>query len=319
MSALPKAVQDQVEQVEALQKQLYPEDVAPAQAAEPPVAEEPVSNVVELPKQQAPVQEAQPESKEQSADYWRSRFDTLRGKFDAEVPALHQQLKEQQRQLSQLMDQMAEKQKAPEPEEKSLVSDKDVEDYGNDLIDMVRRVATEVVGRAVSAEIAKIRKEVGTVQQQVGEVSEHVVQSAADRFWGQVKSLVADWEVIDKDPRWIEWLDTAPEFSEETYRQLAGVAIQKGNAQKIAALVGKWKQELGLDKPPVQAKPELQRQVSPSSVRAAAPVQPAGKIWSRAEYERAFDHRWTSATDPSTVAQVQAEADRAVAEGRVRW
>lgn len=321
MSALPKVIQDQVDQAEALQQQLYPVDSAPAEAEQPvaePVAEQP-SNVVELPKPQT-APEVIP--REETVDYWKSRFETLRGKFDAEVPTLHHQLKEQSQQLQQLMEKFSEKQE-PAPKEASLVTDKDVEDYGDDMISMVRRAAAQEVKQAVAIAIAELRKEFGAVQAQVGHVADRVVQSEADKFWGGVMTLVPEWKQIDNDPRWIEWLDTAPEFSEETYREIAGKAIQKHNAQKIAALVNTWKTALGLTQAPVQqaaaVQAELARQVAPSTSRASTPSQPGERIWSEADYKQAYDIRNVQRFGQKQADEMRAEADRAVAEGRVRW
>jgi len=319
MSALPKAIQDQVDQAEALQQQLYPED-APTEPVEPPAepveAEEPPSNVVELTKPQTPPEA--PPAREDTVDYWKSRFETLRGKFDAEVPALHHQLKEQAAQLKQLAENQ---QKKPDAADEPLVTDKDRDEFGSDYVDFVEKLSTRVAQSAVAQAVAELRKEFGVVQDRVGQVAERVVMSESEKFWSGVLTLVPEWKQIDADQRWFDWLDTSPDFSEETYREIAGKAIAKGNAQKIAALVKKWKEELGLSTPAPAAepKPDLSSQVAPSTSRASAPPPPGQKIWSKAEYESAYDPRNVSRYGVQKAGELIAAADQAVADGRVRW
>lgn len=336
--ALPQAVQNQVEQAEALQQHLYAvEEQATAQADQTaPIenAEEIPSNVVELPKQAEPVQEVTPTQpvpdQKDDVAYWKQKFDSLRGKFDAEVPTLYQQLKEQNAQLQKLAQQLQERESAPtakEQDEQALVTSKDVDDYGADLVDMVRRAAQEVSQKAVTHAISELRKEFGAVKEQMGTVTERVYQSESDKFWAGVMNLVPDWKQIDADPRWIEFLDTTPEFAEDTYRELAGKAIQRGDATKIAKLVETWRVTQGIvpaqqqqqAQRNQQQQAELARQVAPTTSKAGTNVPTGEKIWSREEYEVAMDVRNVRRLGQAEADRLEAEANRAVAEGRVRW
>ena len=326
--AIPAAVQKQVDQAEALQAQLYTvEEQASAEAEqtapEEVVAETP-SNVVELPRQAEPAQVETPKPVEASdaEKYWKQKFDSLQGKFNAEVPQLYQKLKEQETALAKLTEQVQTRAETPTPDDNTRDS-KDVEDYGADLVDMVNRKAESIARKAVAAEIAKLRGEFGAVQEQVGQVSNQVYQSESDKFWTGVMNLVPDWKQIDADPNWIAWLDTTPEFAEDTYRELASKAIAKGDAQKIANLVTKWRgpQEAAPQAPvqPSQAQAELRRQVAPSTAKSSNPPPQGGKVWSMAEYEAAMDVRNVRRLGQKEADRLEAEANLAVAEGRVRW
>ena len=324
MSALPKAIQDQVEQAEALQAQLYPVDSVP-DTSEPltdvPEAEATPSNVVELTKPQTPPEPAPPPAREESVDYWKSRFETMRGKFDAEVPALHQQLKEQSSQLQKLMDKLND-QPTPERKEEALVSDEDRSEYGEDYVNFIERVSSNAALRAATQMAETLRKEFSAVREQIGQVADHVVKTDVDKFWDSVMSLVPNWKQIDSDPRWFDWLETSPDFTEETYRDLAGKAIAKRNAEKIAKLVKVWEAEMGLSTAPTPiepAKSELAGQVAPSSSKSSAPASPGPRMWTKAEYEAAYDPRNVARYGVQKANEMLADADRAVAEGRVNW
>lgn len=323
--ALPAAVQKQVEEAEALQQQLYSESQEPA-SAEQPVSEEaeaPVaepSNVVELPRNAEPQPVETPKASEPKDDtaYWKKRFDTVQGVLNAEVPKLNAQLKEQNHQIQQLLAQLDAKKSVSEPEQ-SAVTSKDVEEYGADLIDMVKRVSHDAVSTAVATAVAEFHREFGSVRAEVGQMQERAVQSESDKFWGSVMSLIPDWTTIDSDPSWIEFLDTTPEFAEDTYRELASKAIAKGDAHKIAKLVSLWRGPSPQSTPKPDMQAELQRQVTPSVSKSSSNTPQSAKIWSRAEYEAAMDPRNVQRLGQKEADRLEADANSAVDEGRVRW
>lgn len=328
--AMPQAVQLQVEQAEALQAAMYPVEQPPVASTDTVVPAEPVaeipSNVVELPKPAEPVipAEPKPEASEDAA-YWKQRFSTLQGKFNAEVPLLHQQLREQGGQLSQLMAKLDEKAKPEEPAD-DLATSKFAEEYNPEMAAGVRAIATEVVRGVIAQEMAKFRQELGAVQERVGQVGERVELTESERFWAGVMSLVPDWKAVDANPNWVAWLDTKPKFARQTYRVLATDAIQAGDAEAIKNLVAEWRgPHVPAADPAVtapQADPaqaELQRQVAPSTSRASAPTPPTGRIWTGAEYTAAMDVRNLQRYGKAEADRMEADANLAHAEGRIRW
>lgn len=337
--ALPAAVQRQVEEAEALQQQLYAPQPAPDQPVEAPTEavteaaateEAAPTNVVELPRPAEPATPSPeaPKSREEDPAYWRQRFQTVSGILDTEVPRLTAQVKEQSAQIQQLLRQLEQPKAAEQPKDGALVTSKDEEDFGSDLIDMVRRCALETVRREFAPMTAKLEKLEKELQEKLSAVAGRVEKSDADKFWDKVKTHVPDWDAIDNDPSWWEFLNTTPEFAEDSYRELAARAIQKGDATKIANLVKLWRGPVVAPVPPVPPatptppaapKPELQRQVAPSTSRASAPVQPTGQIWTRADYEAAMDVRNIQRLGAAKTEKLVNAANLAVAEGRIHW
>ena len=331
--ALPKAIERQAEEAEQLRKAAYegqadPTEVVQPASNEPPVdAEPPVADVVPITQDAEPVAEENPPAPPQSAEdaaYWKKRFETVQGKLDAEMPRLFQQLRDQGDTIKQLSAQLEAKSAPPPTQEEQLVTQKDIDAFGEDLIDAMRRTAQEEARKAYAAERAALEKKFGAMESQVGEVTQRVEKNSADSFWGEVVKLVPDWTAVDQDPAWIAWLETSPEFATNSYREIAMGAIQRGNASKVAKLVETWKKEAGRAQPPLPSVPsrqqqsELERQVAPSTVRSAS--TPAGqKILSRVEYEALYDVRNVQRYGEKRAAEMIAEADLAVAENRVRW
>lgn len=320
---VPEQVQNQVKAAEALQQKLYGNPSPEPAPAEPPVATpEPVVEQQSATEPETPEPVVTPVKAEptQEVEYWRKRFETVQGMLNAELPKLNQQLKERDQRLEELEAKM--KEKTAEPE--SLVSDRDVEDFGSDLVDMVRRASTEVFDKRVSALTSALEKRFAELTAKLGTVEGTVVQNETDRFWGKVKSLVPNFDEVNVDPRWIEFLDTAPEFSVETYRELAGKAIATGDADKVAKLVKAWEATLPATKTKQKQQTnqaELERQIAPSTARASQPATAnAGqKIWSAAEYEYVFSNQARNERTTAELDALQQDAMRAVAEGRIRW
>lgn len=317
-TGLPPAIQAQVAQAEALHAQVYT-PAAPEgntdEGAPPTTAPEPAEQPTVVPAQQPPQDEG-----------YKARFDVLQGKYNAEVPRLHQANRELQQQLQQVAQQLAELNHRPEPEakpepQKKLVTDKDVETFGEDMLDVVRRTFHQEAQALLPQIIAQLRGEFQPAMAQVDQVAQRQALSEEERFWSAIRTAVPDWDTVDAAPQWIAFLDTTPPGSLKTYRELAGEAIGQFQVAPVVSLVELWKTQSGQ----VQAaqkqasrQQELQRQIAPTTTKASS--APAGeKVWTRADYEYAYDPRRVRDTKADALLALQAEADRAVAEGRVRW
>lgn len=318
---LPKAIQAELDAAAEIEAQIAAEQApstdepkAPEQSAAP----EPVAG-----NEPSTPPAAQGSQEDES---WKKRFDVLTGKYNAEVPRLHDQLREQTNALEKLQQELeALKTKAPSnPEpETPLVTSNDEETFGADLIDLARRITRDEQSKVLK-ELAELRAAVQAISnlpKQVERVVEQQAISAEERYWNAVKAVVPDWDSIDQDGRWIDWLQLTPPFSVKTYRELAMEAIQAGLVQPIVELVKEWKTQAGIAQN-VQAnqaaKQELQSQMAPSKSNASS-VPTAKKVWTGAEYERAFDPRLSKEMSESDIEALQAEAELAYSEGRIQW
>ena len=316
MSALPKAVQAQLDQAEAIQAQLAgttPE----AGNTEPDVAvESPVEQVVP-----AEVQETQVAQQSPSVD-WEQRFRVLEGKYRAELPRLHEQNRELSERLDQAIKAMESKAQEPAPQDSKLVTDADVESFGEDMVDMVRRAAREEFDALAKKFAAELDKRFGAVAAKVEQTEQVVVKSAKEKFWDAVDAKHADFAAVNSDPRWFAFLDTRIPGSRLTRRTLAEKAIAELDAEALIEQVGLFKESLPKAEPqqPTKQKPSLNSQVAPNTSGASNPSpDPVGKIWTGAEYAAALDHRNMQRMSRADYDALVAEAETAFAEGRVRF
>lgn len=318
--ALPKQVEQQLKEIEALEKQLMGEVDAPApedSAPDPEPPAEPSEPIPTEPPEPKPNENPAPEVPEET---WQQKYKTLKGMYDAEVPRLHAQVKELQTFVAQLRQQAEAK---PDPvqttptqsKRETLVTDEDVEAFGKDLIDVQRKVAREVAMEfkdeidALRAENNELRKQVQQTDSQIGEVS----------FEQRLYHLVPDWSVINADPKWVAWLDEFDPMLRAPRRAAAQGAYNASDAEGVAYYVNMFKDAHST--PAVdQRQAELERQVQPTrSATSQTPVSQKGKVYTTREVEKMFlkvkdlniAHKYDEAK------KLEAEIDAAYMENRV--
>jgi hypothetical protein len=329
--ALPRQVQAQLAEVEELEKTLNAQTEAPKKkkAKEPKVSEvTPEDTEAEVPVEaEAAVEpeEAKPAdtSPTDVADEFEQKYKTLRGKYDAEVPRLHSQVKDLTAKLNNLSESLTAKPKEPtKPKEKvSYVTDEDRAEFGEELIGVQRRVAQEVSqeyeGRfeQQSAIIEQLQQQLKVTGNQVGEMS----------FSQKLSQIVPDFASIDNDERWVEWLNEYDPMLRGPRRDQAAQAFNTGDAEAVAHYVKLWRESLGPDVPQERQnrQAELEKQVAPNRSANSATTKSVGKdakFYSEREISAAWNkirtlntrHKYDEAT------KLEADITTAYLEGRVR-
>ena len=320
---LPKAIQAQLDEAAEIEKQLKQPETPPVEQTDtdPEVtpAPEPAPDVV-------PQSEPASEPNAVPEETWERRFKTLAGKYEAETPRLHQQIRDLQLQLQSQAEALIELQSRPEPKPepaKPLVTTDDEESFGADLVNLMRRVATEATN-SVADRLARLEaaaSQLNTLQQKVTEVSTSQAQTAEERFYAKITEAVPDWQEVDKDDRWLAWLADYDPIVGGPRQNALNTAFESLDSGRVVALLNQWKAltVVPQQQATAQTQAELQRQVAPSKSKATTATPVTEKIWSADEYERAFDPRLKATMSADEVQKLQAEADRAAAEGRVRW
>ena len=236
---------------------------------------------------------------------------------------MHQQLRDLTQQLDQFRkEQEAQKIEPTKPKEKvSLVTDEDRAEFGEELLDVQRRIATEVSqeyeGRLEQqdAVIKKLEEQLQQTGNQIGEVG----------FSQRLAQLIPDFAQVDNDERWVAWLNEHDPMLRGPRRVQAQKAFDSGDAEAIAHYVGLWKETLvepSEPETPVR-QTELEKQVAPNrsanSVRTQSANQNA-KVYS----QRDVDSAWVKVRTLNTRGQyaeaekLEAELTSAYMEGRVR-
>lgn len=287
MPALPKQVVQQQQEVEALEKQLFnpePEPTAEPTPTDPP-APEPNAEAQPTRNQQEPT----PVPAEDPT--WEQRYKTLNGMFQAEVPRLQQQNKELVGQLQTMQAQIAELQKpkpTAQPVDEPLITDRDREAFGDDMIDLATRVTKQVIREQVSplkAELAQRDEKIAKLEQMLQTTNGDVNTMT---FEQRLYKAVPDFDAINTNPQWIGWLAEVDPFTGETRGAYANYVYNQGDVEKVKRVVDLWKAAQQPAPQVSQRQQELERQVQPT--RSNATTLPQGKkTYTEAEASGLFD------------------------------
>jgi len=313
--AVPKQVRDQSAQAEKFFVDLEldgeePEAGKAAEEAKPKSSDEPVKETTPAARPQ-PVPVA-PVSEHDSGNELKAmteRYRTLQGMYNSEVEGVkteNAELTARMRNMEALLGSLQEEAQtaAPAPSAKPVLSDEELEEYGADTVDMVRRVAAAEV-HALTSRIATLENSIQqlaanmntSVIPQVQRISQTQNKTAEQQFWSDLETAVPDWQEINSDPAFHEWLLTVDPLMGTT-RQSGLEASQKArNAARVAAFFSSWK-NIGTNananvQTQQQVKPsaasELEKQVSPGRGRSqSAPTGEEPKVYTSEDISKFY-------------------------------
>jgi hypothetical protein len=261
----PKTVEDLAAQADKMHREMYPEqygdppktpeppqgDTPPAPPADPPAPDPnaPAEPPAAAPPQEPPAAPPTPPTPPQPpAENWEERYNTLQGKYNAEVPRLAREIAELKQALAQQIQTQATKPTAtpptapvddvpPELKEKLATFAEDYPDVAEGLKAMLQ-IETTKIRREAAQEIEKVRAEAS-----VG------VQNS---MYTELERRVPDWKVIRDDPEFASWLQNTDPFSGRSLSELAQVALQEMDINRIVAFYDGFKQtkQLASSSPP---------------------------------------------------------------------
>jgi hypothetical protein len=270
-------------------------------------------------------------SKDDSVEVWKARYNSLRGLFEQQVPMLQQRVKELASELERV--------RAAPPEAKPTdplqqpgtkrVTDKDVEVFGGDLIDLVGRKTQEVVEQVagqyqtrIDQLEAALAKATGTVQQ----VAQTQVQSAKEKFFLTLDSQLPGWQELQALDECQVWLGASIPGTRATWEDALKQAANEADAGNALSVFRQFLKEhphldtnVAADDRAKTAK-EIQRQVAPPKPKGSAPVTPVNKrVFTSTEYE-AETRKLINLQKRGKfeeAAQIEIELNAAMAEGRI--
>lgn len=262
---LPKQVRNQIKQGKDIEEKLRKEqdeagvtDTSQTEIdnllAEVSPEEKPSAEVTELhPKPEGGDLEVTPEPKPERTD-WKQKYNVLKGKYDAEVPRLSQDLRDASSRISKLEEQLTTlavpaAQATPEPVRTEFTPE-EIADYGEDLLEVIGRKARSIVESEYIPRIDSLTTEVTTLQSQLGETGQRVAKQETNEVFAQLDREVKDWRKINTDPDFHEWLDQVDPFSGETRKDLLLRAFERKNAHQVKLFFDKYVQENAAVVPP---------------------------------------------------------------------
>lgn len=246
------------------------------------------------------------------SETWKQRYQTLNGKYNAEIPRL-------QDQVSRLLEQLeAAQTKAQEAtQQASTTQTKDLttaleelrEEYGDRMFDAIRAIA-----RAESEEVAKPVREVAeSTTKQVNQIS----------FYSGLDQSAPGWRQLNEDTAFNAWLRTPDPVTGIDYHTVLMSHFERGDVAKTAAVFNYYAQsKSAAQKQKPDRTAELEQLVTPKKTGGGtASVVDAhnGDVLTMADYQK-LHNDYVSGTFKGKEAEYQAlkaKFKRAAQEGRL--
>lgn len=343
MSTL-RRIREESEQADALLAQLASSvDPAGAGAANDPPAGDP-EPVVTDPAANAPApaqaaaQTPAPAAPAAAppADDWAQRYRTLQGMHQAqsaELSELRGKMSTMEALVARMMSPTA---AAPAADARatSHVTEAERAEFGDDLLSFVQRAARDEWLPRVSlleTTIARLQASLQQVGTTVQQTSAAVAETASDKFYSYLdKHVGAEWKVINKDPKFLDWLQEPDKFSGVKRNDLFLNAANQLDAPRISEFFKAYATHTGMSlgtasdgantRAPSGPAVDPQSLVTPGT---AAPAQTntgatkAGKVWTRAEVTELYDRKTKGKISPAEFAAKERDLQLAMTEGRV--
>lgn len=323
MTYKPSQLQRQVEEIERIEKAIADAKAPPAAPDPETPPETPAEPVGQAPSEPTPVPPTPPAPP--TDDQWRHRYLTLEGKYKAEVPRLHQQVKDLSAQLAEAIAKIETvTTRTPEPPKARtpLVTDKDAETYGSDLLDLIKRQAQEMFADREAELLKTIDRVVAdneALKQKFATVTKSQEATGQQVYLSKLTQLVPDWETINADPAFLTWLGEVEGLSGMPRQAFLDDAFSAADANRTAAIFNAFKSTRPAA--PVPPRSDVQRQVTPGKSKSV-PATPANdtRQWTHSEIDQFYTDvrsgKYRGKVEEA--ARIEAEIDLAVAQGRVR-
>jgi hypothetical protein len=232
-------------------------------------------------------QETQEEEDDEEEGTYRKRYETLQGKYNAEVPKLNSELRKLKDDIFTRLGDLDQKVVQPEVEETDDTDPFEAEleayreEYGDDLLNIIDKVASRRASQLV-------RESLSPVSEKVNSVESAQIESAQAAFTDDLtKQVEGDWKPLwdGEDEGFVAFLDSEEPNGMYTYREMASKANDSWDAKKLAKVFNTY---LASQAPPAKIEkkkaPADESRVAPSrkSVQAE-PKSGEARIWTQAD------------------------------------
>jgi len=309
--AIPEQIRKQTEAVQQLYQQLNPDDnTGESTSADGTVT--PVENRDNTPL--ADTNSASNNAAPSSANEHKSdddnlpeetivqKYKTLQGMYNAEVPRLHQQNREMSsrvQQMEQLLASLSAQQTSAQSQQivEKIVTDKDVEEYGESL-DVMRKVSREelIPMEQRFTQMEQMFRQMQTnVVPQVQAVAQRQQVSAEQGFWAELTSVVPNFRQINDNDAFQSWLLSADPLTGITRQTYLDDAQRSLDAKRVANFFRAWLESTGqaavAQSTGRAQNSELEKQVTPGRSRntGTPATTNQGKMYSPQDIQKFFN------------------------------
>lgn len=308
---VPVNVRKQAEKADAMMKQMQGE--APSKENPPVNSQETLSE----PPANEPEQGTPPQGPPQ--DSFEHKYKVLQGKYNAEIPRFQQQISELYSELSRVRaERDQQQQQGPQqPEATSVegVDPDDLSEYGEEFGKLAKSF------NALLEQNKTLQSKLSSIENSTQQVQQDQVSNKEEQFWGKLSQQVPNWEEINQNQDFLNWLTQEDPVSGTQRQQILEHHHKAMDANRVAGVFKAWMQESGQGQKQSPSKAEP-KNVQPEQTRADQPSQQTqtGRTWTKAQIKKHYDDQikglWNSREDEWK--KIEREIHQAVQEGRVQ-
>jgi len=248
----------------------------------------------------------EPEQENIPPEEWERRYRAMKGRVDGYTEQMRQMAGEIQRLQVQANNQAPAPQRPEAPTK--LLTDDEINDYGPEFVDVVRRAAAEVA--------TPLYNEVQHLRSQLGQVQSETANAFMTRMNATISGVVPNWQDINRHPSFIQWVGLPEVYSGVIRQQLMQEAWNNGDAQRVAAFFRAFLAEEAAVDP--RGTGSHVRPPTPAPYQAPAPMAPRPTLESFAAPGRAQSGAPLPADKPVYTAQDITRFYTEVAAGKWR-
>lgn len=256
--------------------------------------------------------EVQPERRD-----WKAAYHVLQGKYNAEVPRLSEQLRAATGRITDLETKLA---TPPTPAPAAPVApantvELDREKYGDELVDFLQRTKAEAVESAKQA-VDPLKTQVEKIEQSTEERAKAEAERQRADWMAEFTKRVPDWQAIDLEPEWQQFLATRDQNSGRQRQELLQDAFQSGDLERTVHFFNEYDKLKAPAPAAQQPPPALAARVVPDTTgRSSSGTEK--KVWTRVEIKKFYDAYVARKISPEKAKEIEADIEAASREGRI--
>jgi hypothetical protein len=171
------------------------------------------------------------------------------------------------------------------------LTQKDVDDYGHDVLDLAQRAALH----AMTPELQRLDAQNESLRRQLAQEQRRGLYQTLD-------AQLPNWKEIDNDTRWRQWLLFSDPYNKRPRQSLLNEAISAGDATRVLSFFRGYLAEAGQSP---QGQQSQQRQVATQ------------RTYTRAEIKRASEDYLRGRIPEAEYQKLSADMHAAIGEGRI--
>lgn len=215
-----------------------------------------------------------------SAD-WEHQFNSMKGRYER-TEADNRRMAAQITDMQRLLATMPVNQPPPVPSQQGSgvqftggvsgnaprtpqrrLSQKEVEEYTPELLDVVGRRAQEVIEPALQGLYSQFENRLGQLQQALGGVRGAVAYNAQEKMYNELGKAVPNWEQINAMPEWHAWLRNSDPMTGMIRQNILTNAHANSQTAQVVGVFERFMSEHGIQQTPSMPPPANNGYVPP--------------------------------------------------------